>query len=66
MTWRREISTQVAIAVMKMAKEEGLLKNPKAINAMKLGGGCLHSWVVCQMYKPKYTSLIHLPTGVGE
>ena len=56
----------MACDVIKMANTEGLLKNPKAANALSQGDDSLSKWVTCRMWKPTYTSLIHLPTGVGE
>lgn len=56
----------MAADVIKMADSEGLLKNPKAAAALRQGDEELRGWINCKMYKPNYTSLIHLPTGVGE
>lgn len=49
--------------VIKMAHEEGLLQNGKALAALQKGDEALSSWISCHMYKPVYTNLIHLPVG---
>lgn len=63
---RRHISINVALAVMKAAATEGRLNNPRAVKAMEAGDQVLADWINSQMYKPKYSSLIRLPTGVME
>lgn len=49
--------------VIKMAYEEGLVRNDRAVQALKSGDEALSSWISCMMYKPVYQNLIHLPVG---
>ncbi|KAK9828988.1 hypothetical protein WJX72_003247 [[Myrmecia] bisecta] len=62
----RHISIHVALAVMKAAAIEGRLNNLKAARALEAGNHVLAEWIDGQMYHPKYSSLIRLPTGVME
>ena len=52
--------------VIKIAAEEGHLSSVKAMRAFANSDESLLHWIDAHMYKPKYNSLIRLPTGVLE
>lgn len=62
----RQISQHVAMDVIKIAAEEGHLSSVKAMRALANSDEALLHWIDAHMYKPKYNSLIRLPTGVLE
>ncbi len=62
----RQISQHVAMDVIKIAAEEGHLSSVKAMRALANSDESLLHWIDAHMYKPKYNSLIRLPTGVLE
>ena len=56
----------MAMDVIKIAAEEGHLSSVKAMRALANSDEALLHWIDAHMYKPKYNSLIRLPTGVLE
>jgi hypothetical protein len=62
----RRISRRVAIAVIKVAAEEGRLGNDECVDALEHGDEALENYIEYKMYDPAYKSLIRLPTGVLE
>ncbi|KAF5838420.1 hypothetical protein DUNSADRAFT_2888 [Dunaliella salina] len=61
----RAITTAVACAVLKQGHEEGLTQG-RCLQWMEKGDEALAAWVRGLMFVPVYSSLVHLPTGVGE
>jgi malate dehydrogenase (decarboxylating) len=64
----RQISADVAVAVMRAAAADGHLHAPGAARALEEGGESgLQRWVFSQMYSPEaYAPLAYLPPGIGE
>lgn len=48
-----------------MATKEGRASG-KAMDRLSQGDAELKEWIVSQMFVPRYTSLVHMPVGVGE
>lgn len=61
----REISSTIAVEVIKSAALEGLGRGT-ALERLAKGDDALHRWVRSCMFYPRYSSLVHLPVGVGE
>jgi malic enzyme len=62
----REISTQVAAAVMRAADSEGRVGSAPARAALAAGATALEAHIKNRMYNPVYKPLIRLPVGVME
>ncbi len=60
------MSLKVAMAVIKMAHEQELLGNGKAVEAVEESDEMLAAFIEEQMYVPKYRPLVSLPVGVLE
>jgi phage gp36-like protein len=62
----RDVSLKVAMAVLKMAHEQGLVENEKALKALEDSDEELAAFIVGHMYVPMYRPLVSLPVGVLE
>lgn len=62
----RDISLKVAMAVMKMAHQQGILGNDKAVKALEGSDEELAGFIKEHMYVPAYRPLVSLPVGVLE
>jgi malic enzyme len=61
----RDISTSIALEVIKTAAREGRCKGP-ALEQLAKGDARLQRWIRRNMFSPRYTSLVNLPVGVGQ
>lgn len=62
----RDISTQVAVEVIKAAAAEDLVRDRSCRERLYQGHDRLLQWVRGMMYLPVYSSLVELPRGVQE
>lgn len=62
----RDVSLKVAMAVIKMAHEEGQVGNDKALKALEDSDEELAAFIREHMYEPSYKPLVHLDIGVLE
>lgn len=62
----RDISTMIALEVIKQAGAENRIKSPKALEMLKKGDAKAIAWIKACMFVPTYSSLVQLPVGVYE
>jgi hypothetical protein len=54
----RAISTAVAVNVIKAAMEEGLVRKPEALEALRGGDKALAQWTGGHEYVPSYSTVV--------
>ncbi len=60
------MSLKVAMAVIKMAHEEGHVGSDRALKALETSDEELAAFIKEHMYEPSYKPLVHLDIGVLE
>lgn len=58
----RDISTAIALEVIKAAAAQGRVKGP-ALEQLDKGDARLERWIRRNMFTPNYKSLVSLPVG---